>query len=70
MCLKATANFMYARQTCVRIFLPLAVSISAVLGSVHLTQVLNAVVGLDTVQMIDLLGKAVVYKEEYQTVFP
>ena len=69
-CQKRFISFSYARQARIRIFLPLAVSISAVLRTAHLPQVLNTVVGLDAVQMIDLLGKAMVYKEEYQAVLP
>ena len=61
---------MYARQTGVWIFLPLAVSVLAVLRTAHLPQVLYAIVGLDAVQMVDLLWKATVYKEEYQPVLP
>ena len=61
---------MYARQTCVWIFLPLTRFVQFVFGAVHLAQVLNTIVGLDAVQVVDLLRKATMYEEKYQPVFP
>ena len=69
-CQKRFISFSYARQARIRIFLPLAVSISAVLGTVHLTQILNTVVGLDTIDMVNLLGKTTMHEEEHQPMLP
>ena len=69
-CLKNHVGFGYAWQTGVRIFPPFSELIRFILGVAHLAQILNPVVGLDTVQMVDLLGKATAYKEEHQPVLP
>ena len=52
---------MYAWQSRVRIFLPLAVSLLAVFGTAHFTQILNTVVGLDAINMINLLRKTMAH---------
>ena len=69
-CLKNHVGFGYAWQTGVRIFPPFSELIRFILGVAHLPQVLNTVVGLDAVQVIDLLRKTTMYEEEYQPVFP
>ena len=63
-------SFVYARQSRVGIFLPSAGFVYLVFGTAHFAKVLNTVVGLDTIDMIDLLGKATAYEEEHQAVLP
>ena len=63
-CLENLIRFRYTRQTRVRIFLPPTVSVLAVLGTAHLAQVLNTVVGFDTINVVDLLRETTVYEEE------
>ena len=63
-------SFVYARQSRVGIFLPSAGFVYLVFGTAHFAKVLNTVVGLDTIDMIDLLRKATMLEEKYQPVFP
>ena len=69
-CLKDPASFVYTRQSGVRIFLPSTRFVQFVFGAVHLAQIFNTIVGLDAVQVVDLLRKATMYEEEHQPVFP
>ena len=67
-CAKAPVSFVYTRQARVRIFHPSAVSVQTVFRTVYLAQVLNAVVGSNTVYVVDLFWKATAYQKEHQPV--
>ena len=69
-CLKNHVGFGYAWQTGVRIFPPFSELIRFILGVAHLAQILNPVVGLDAVNVVDLLGEAMMHEEEHQPVLP
>ena len=69
-CLESPFPFEYARQAGVRIFLPSAEFVRFVFGAAHLPQILYAVVGFDTIDVVDLLGETTVYEKEHQPMFP